>query len=201
MTALPLGYSDLPAGKLANVVTCLEMRAKPVLRPVPANGLSLSPLDRRDLAGYRALYRAVGQDWMWFSRLVMADENLKGILADPAREPFVLMKEGERAGILELDFASTPGECEIAFFGVTPQAIGFGAGRYLMNEAIMRAWSKPISRLWVHTCTHDHPGALAFYIRSGFTPYQRLVEIHDDPRLQGYLPETASPHIPLIRPT
>jgi GNAT superfamily N-acetyltransferase len=111
-----------------------------------------------------------------------------------------MMKDGERAGILELDFASTPGECEIAFFGVTPKAIGSGAGRYLMNEAIARAWSRPITRLWVHTCTHDHPSALAFYIRSGFTPYQRMIEIHDDPRVQGHLPETASPHIPLIKP-
>jgi GNAT superfamily N-acetyltransferase len=192
--------SDLLPGKLANIVTCLEMRSRPEPRPVPANGLSLEPLDRNDLATYRSLYRAVGQDWMWFSRLVMADDRLKAILADPSREHFALMKGGSRIGILELDFASTPGECELAFFGVAPQAIGSGAGRYLMNEAIARAWAKPITRLWVHTCTHDHPGALAFYIRSGFTPYQRMVEIHDDPRLQGVLPETASPHIPLIRP-
>jgi GNAT superfamily N-acetyltransferase len=200
MTALPSGYSDLPPGKLANVVTCLEMRSKPAPRQVRADGLSLVPLDRDDLAAYRALYRAVGQDWMWFSRLVMADEKLKAILADPQREHFALMKDGQRAGILELDFASTPGECELAFFGVALQAIGSGAGRYLMNEAIARAWAKPITRFWVHTCTHDHPGALGFYIRSGFTPYQRMVEIHDDPRLQGLLPETASPHIPLIKP-
>jgi hypothetical protein len=69
-----------------------------------------------------------------------------------------------------------------------------------MNEAVTRAWARPITRFWVHTCTHDHPGALAFYVRSGFTPYQRMVEVHDDPRLQGLLPEAAAPHIPLIRP-
>jgi GNAT superfamily N-acetyltransferase len=200
MTALAFGYSDLPPGKLANVVTCLEMHAKPEPRPAPAAGLSLAPLNRGDLAGYRALFRAVGQDWMWFSRLAMADERLLAILADPGREHFALIKDGARAGILELDFSSAPGECELAFFGVIPAAIGSGAGRYLMNEAIARAWAKPISRFWVHTCTHDHPGALAFYIRSGFTPYRRMIEIHDDPRLLGLLPETASPHIPLIRP-
>jgi hypothetical protein len=45
----------------------------------------------------------------------------------------------------------------------------------------------------------DHPDALAFYIRSGFRPFRRQIEITDDPRLTGVLPETAAPHVPIIR--
>jgi GNAT superfamily N-acetyltransferase len=71
-------------------------------------------------------------------------------------------------------------------------------GRYLMSEALERAWTQPISRLWVHTCTFDHPNALAFYQRSGFRPYQVMVEVHKDPRLTGHLPKDASPNAPLI---
>ena len=67
-----------------------------------------------------------------------------------------------------------------------------------MNEALARAWARPISRFWVHTCSFDHPGALAFYQRSGFRPYQVMVEVHQDPRLTGHLPPEASPQVPLI---
>ena len=75
---------------------------------------------------------------------------------------------------------------------------GKGLGRALMDESIRRAWVKPISRYWVHTCTFDAPQALPFYIRSGFTPYARMVEIHDDPRLIGKLARDASPQVPLL---
>jgi hypothetical protein len=50
----------------------------------------------------------------------------------------------------------------------------------------------------VHTCTLDHPNALGFYLRSGFTPYARSVEIADDPRLHGVLPRSAAPHVPVM---
>jgi hypothetical protein len=69
-----------------------------------------------------------------------------------------------------------------------------------MNSATELAWSKPIRRFWVHTCTFDHPSALSFYLRSGFTPYAFRVEVQADPRLTGALPLTAAPHVPLIPP-
>ncbi|HEY1447300.1 MAG TPA: hypothetical protein VGF33_02075, partial [Caulobacteraceae bacterium] len=65
---------------------------------------------------------------------------------------------------------------------------------------IEEAWSRPIRRLWVHTCTFDHPSALGFYVRSGFAPYAFMVEVLPDPRLTGQLPPDAAPHVPLIRP-
>jgi hypothetical protein len=68
-----------------------------------------------------------------------------------------------------------------------------------MAEAIVRAWARPIKRLWVHTCSFDHPSAAQFYVKSGFKPYQLMVEVHDDPRLKGFLPLSAAPHVPMIR--
>jgi hypothetical protein len=62
------------------------------------------------------------------------------------------------------------------------------------------AWARPISRFWVHTCSFDHPSAVAFYTRSGFRPYATMVELMTDPRLEGRLPPDAAPQIPLIRP-
>jgi GNAT superfamily N-acetyltransferase len=197
---LPNDYYELPKGKMANIVTCLEMVAKPVrsLKPWQA-AVSLQIADPSDLATYRAAFRAVGQDLMWQSRLIMADEKLRGILANPRIDSFILKKGDETLGLLELNFESET-DCELAFFGLVPGAIGSGYGRMLMDEAIRRAWAKPIKRFWVHTCTFDSPLALPFYIRSGFTPYTRMVEIHDDPRLTGNLPQTASPNVPIITP-
>ena len=195
---LPPGYSAVPPGHVATVVTSLEMLARPPARsmhPFPQD-VTLEPLERT-VAAYRALYRAVGTEWLWFSRLVMADEKLQAILDDPQVEFFALRKEGRDVGILELDF-SQAGECELSFFGLAPDMVGAGVGRTLMTEAIDRAWSKPIKRFWVHTCTLDHPAALDFYRRSGFRPYAFQVEVFPDPRLTGALPRDCSRHVPLL---
>jgi GNAT superfamily N-acetyltransferase len=195
---LPPGYSTVPPGHVAAVVTSLQMFGRPPERaaqPFPA-GVTLEPLER-SIEAYRNLYRAVGTDWLWFSRLVMAEEKLQAILDNPQVEFFALRQDGRDAGILELDF-SQPEECELAFFGVAPSLVGTGVGRALMNEAIGRAWSRPIRRFWVHTCTLDHPAALDFYRRSGFVPFAFQVEVFPDPRLSGALPRDCSRHVPLL---
>jgi GNAT superfamily N-acetyltransferase len=192
------GYTDLPPGKIAAVVTYLEMREPPALRDARGRW-SLAPIGA-DLPRYRGLYRRVGEPWLWFSRLVMHDERLRAILADPAVEAFALSDGSADIGLLELDFRE-PGACELAFFGVVPEAIGTGAGRFLMKAAVARAFARPIERFWVHTCTLDHPSAVAFYVRCGFTPYKRSIEVADDPRLAGHLPPEAAPHAPVIAST
>ncbi|WP_373502582.1 GNAT family N-acetyltransferase [Aestuariivirga sp.] len=195
---LPVGYHPLPKGHLANVVTCLEMTALPALRPVPAGSdFTLERMGAADTDRFRALFRLIGRDIMWFSRLIIGEEKLAGIIGDPQVESLAMVHEGRDIGLLELDFREA-GTCELSFFGVVPDAVGGGAGRWLMNEALTRAWARPISRLWVHTCSLDHPAALGFYQRSGFRPYQVMVEVHPDPRLTGHMPRDASPKVPLI---
>lgn len=195
-----LGYFDLPPGRLATLVTYLEMRAPPPARPVPDRpDLALRLWKRPDPAAYRALYRRIGESWLWCSRLLLDEAALAAVLHDPGLEVWLPERSGEPIGILELDFR-TPGQCELAFFGLVPQAIGTGAGRWLMARALERAFRPGVRRLRVHTCHFDHPGALAFYLRSGFRPYKLAVEVFEDPRLGGLLPRTAAPHVPLIEP-
>lgn len=190
--------TDIPAGKIAAVVTSLEMLARPALRPErPGLALTLERVQQPDLAWFRDLFRRTGEDWLWFSRLAMSDDALRTIIHDPQVEVYPLMAGSEAAGLLELDFR-VAGECELSFFGLTPPFVGSGAGRWLMNRALERAWSQPIRRFWVHTCTLDHPAALPFYIRSGFRAFRRGIEIADDPRLKGVLPRSAAPDIPIV---
>jgi GNAT superfamily N-acetyltransferase len=194
------GYSDVPGGKLASVVTCLEMSVRPALRPEAVAGRwHLRRVARPELDWYRDLFRRVGSEWLWFSRLSMSGQELLRVLHDPGVEIHVLQVDGADEGLLELDFRAA-GECELAFYGLTPRVQGQGAGRWLMNRGIEQAWARPIARFWVHTCTLDHPNALAFYVRSGFRAYARRVEVADDPRASGLLPRTAGSHIPYIGP-
>jgi len=194
---LPDGHSDIPAGKIAAIVTHVEMTARAAPRPDPAGAWSIRHVETPPLDWYRDLYRRVGEDWLWTSRTKLSDAELGAIIHSPAVETHALSHEGRDEGLLELDFRES-GQCEIVSFGLTAKCVGTGAGRWLMNRAQEIAWSHPITRLWLHTCTLDHPAALAFYQRSGFRPFRRQVEVLDDPRVDGTVPRDAAKHVPVI---
>ncbi|MGI9424235.1 MAG: GNAT family N-acetyltransferase [Hyphomicrobiaceae bacterium] len=193
------GFYEVPQGRLATIVTSLEMLARPSIEDAPApTGMRLEELTGIGAEDYRRLYARVGADWLWFSRLRMGDDELLRIIRDSAVDIYGVAVDGDQfQGLLELDFRD-PGTCEIAFFGLSGAALERRLGGWLMRETLRLAWSRPIVRLWVHTCTLDHPRALGFYRRFGFTPFKQQIEIIDDPRLDGTLPRTAAPHIPLI---
>lgn len=192
------GLHDVPPGKVAMVVTHLEMHAAPPLSDLQLpDGVSFRAVDP-DPAWYRDIFDRVGAPWLWYGRRALSDDALMDILKHPDVHLFTLEKNGRAEAILELDFR-VKGDCELAYFGLTDQLIGTGAGRYLMNEATRRAWQQPITRFHVHTCTIDSQQALSFYQRSGFIAYKQQVEIDDDPRLAGLLPPDAGPHVPLLR--
>jgi GNAT superfamily N-acetyltransferase len=178
------GFHDVPDDRIAAVVTSLQMFARPAPRPEIGGPWELQRIARPDPDTYRSIYRKVGDEWVWFSRIVMGDDELTSIIRHPDVEVYGLKVGQEIEGLLELDFRMT-GEAELAFFGVGSSLIGGGAARWLMNRALELAWQRPITRFWVHTCTMDHPNAIAFYMRSGFVPFRRQIEIAPDPRLQG----------------
>ncbi|MCP3385902.1 MULTISPECIES: GNAT family N-acetyltransferase [unclassified Bradyrhizobium] len=194
---IPDGYSDIPAGKIAAIVTHLEMTARPAHRDELPGTWTLRKADAPALAWYRDLFRRVGEDWLWFSRARMSDAELAAIIHTAGIEIYALVVDGREEGLLELDFRK-PGQCELVYFGVTASLIGTGAARFLMNRALERAWRGDVRRVWVHTCTFDHPSAVAFYQRSGFRPFRRQVEVADDPRLDGTLSRDAAKHVPIV---
>ena len=192
------GFYDVPDDKLATIVTSLEMFAPPQLAaPADNPGWALRRIEIPDVDWYRDIYRRIGLEWLWFSRIIMPDDELIAIIHDPQVEIRVLEVEGRAEGLLELDYRIT-GECELAFLGVSDGMLGNGAGKWLMHYAIDLAWKSDIKRLWIHTCTLDHPRALPFYIKSGFAPYKRQLEIADDPRINGHSPRNVAGHYPLF---
>ena len=195
-----MGLIPVPPGQLATIVTTLEMRNRPMPRPLPEAPLTLTRWQHPGTEAYRTLFRRVGAPWLWFSRLAMADAELAAIIGDPGVEVFAVAdRAGIEIGLLELDRRSA-GACELSFLGLVPEWAGQGHGRWLMGHALALAWRPDVMRVWVHTCTLDHPGALGFYRASGFTAIGRTIETFADPRLAGWLPRDAAPHIPLLDP-
>jgi GNAT superfamily N-acetyltransferase len=181
-----------------DVITYLEMRARPVLPriPAPLTKLALMRAEECTVSFYRYLYETVGTPWLWYERRLLDDEALLAEIAKPATEIFVLYVGGVPAGYFELDAAAAR-ETELRYFGLVPEFIGRRLGPFLLQAAIDQAWLRPIERLWVHTRTFDHPKALGLYQRAGFVVYDRRPVRFEDPRLRGILPRSLThPRLP-----
>ncbi len=192
------GYHTVPPGKITTVITHLEMtqRAETPETPCP-NGWTLVQVDTPTCDWYRQVFRKVGENWLWFSRLQLSDAELSAIVQAPGISIWTLRNAQGDAALLELDFR-TQNECELAFFGVAPELIGKGAGRFLMNQAIKAAWSADIKRFHLQTCTLDSPQALGFYRHVGFVPTHQRVQVSDDPRLISGFDRSLAPHVPVL---
>jgi GNAT superfamily N-acetyltransferase len=192
-----MSYEAVPDGELAAVVTYLEMTSPPDV-DAPASPLALKLVDVPEPEHYRRLFRLVGGPWLWFSRLVIDDAHLATIIQHPKVELYsVIDQAGAEVGMLELDFREAD-ECELAFIGLVPELAGQGHGKWLLAEAVHRAWREGVERVHVHTCSLDHPAALSAYRRAGFAPFKRAIERFPDPRLLGILPPECAPQVPLL---
>ena len=115
----------------------------------------------------------------------MPDRDLHSIITNEAIAIHVLYIEGTPAGYVELD-NRVPDEVEIAYFGLLPQFIGCKLGPWFLYWAVREAQSQNPDRIWVNTCTLDHPAALALYQRTGFVIYEQQNLTIWDPRTQPY---------------
>jgi GNAT superfamily N-acetyltransferase len=159
--------------------TYLEMFA-PTQRviPAPREGLAVVHARNPTVAYYRFLYDAVGREYDWTSRRKLSDTALAEILRDPRDELHVLMVEGVPGGMAELD-RRIEGEIELVQFGLVPEFIGQGLGKYFLQWTIDRAWSYRPRRFWLHTCNKDHPAALPNYLKAGFVIYKEGLHEED----------------------
>jgi GNAT superfamily N-acetyltransferase len=161
-------------------VTYLQMFARPErVVPPPRDGLVVVHARKPTVAYYRYLYDAVGRDYDWTSRKKLSDTALDALLNDPRLEVHVLMAEGVPAGFAELD-RRVEGEMELVQFGLMPEYIGQGLGRYFLQWTIDKAWSYQPRRFWLHTDTKDHPAALPNYLKAGFEIYKEGINENDD---------------------
>ncbi len=183
-------------GKLEIAITYLEMtRRPPHPHVVPPHGMKLALLRARrpTAAFYRFLYDTVGEPWLWYERRALGEAALGRIITDENVEIYVLYVDGVPAGFAELDRRKPP-DIELTYFGLMPDFIGKGLGRYLLTWAIDTAWNYEPERLWVNTNSLDHPKALALYQRCGFRPFRQEIRVIEDPRVTGLISALPRPY-------
>lgn len=175
--------------ELRSTVTFLQMFGPPARpwRAPPRPDLSVVQIRPVTAGFYRPIYNDVGAPWRWAVRRRMSDANLEALLNDPRIELHVLYVGAWAVGFGELD-GRVEGEIEIRYFGIRPDWIGQGLGPYFLDCLTRMVWRRDLRRFWLHTCTHDHPAALAMYQRGGFEPYHRCEETQIDPFLDGTIP-------------
>jgi len=128
----------------------------------------------------RYLYTAVGGGWFWIDRLKWTRSRWREWVERPEVETWIALLSGTPAGYFELE-RQAEGNVELAYFGLLPDFIGRGIGGMLLDAAIRRAWDVGAARVWLHTCSLDHPRALETYRRHGFQLYRREVVQADLP--------------------
>ena len=140
--------------------------------PAPRDGLTVVHAQSPTVPYYRSLYDAVGSEYYWLSRRKLSDAELATIIDDPMNDLHVLHVDGTPAGFAELDRRQSD-EVELVQFGLMPNFIGQGLGKWFLQWTIDRAWSHQPKRFWLHTCSLDHDAALPTYKKAGFVQYKQ----------------------------
>ena len=156
--------------------TYLEMSSPEDLRrpELPAELPELKRVENCPVSLFRTLYAEVGRAYHWRDRLSWTDDQVRSHLADPAISIWLLSWKDAPSGYFELRVHEDR-SVEIAYFGLLPDFVGRGWGGYLLTRAVETAWQLKPGRVWLHTCTLDHPAALPNYIGRGFKPVRHEV--------------------------
>ena len=175
--------SVIPAGTEVPVrVTYLEMTQRPgAAAPALPEGVTLQRAEDPPVRFFLAMYDLVGRDYEWRDRIRQAEADPKALAAfvrHPNVEMWVAYAKGWPQGFFVLD-RSRQGTCDLAYFGLVPEAVGKGLGGRLLRIAVATGWSDPtVTRMSVNTCTLDHPRALDLYKKVGFRPFRTRDHVH-----------------------
>ena len=185
-------------------ITYLEQMNRPQMpKPgSPPGNVALLRAQNIPADYYRYIYEKVGNPYNWVSRRTIRDEDLVDLINHPQVYIFILYVSGIPAGFAEID-ARHPKIPEIKFFGLAPEYIGKGYGRYFLTHVIDLAWTVRVNteidtqppktsgnivpnvtsttkdpqkgpeRVRLETCTLDHPAALPLYQKFGFTVFDQ----------------------------
>lgn len=166
--AAPFRREDVYVPEVRVTRTYLEMRSPADLVGEGSAGpeVRLEEVRRCPWHFYRYLYVEVGRLYHWKDRLPWTEAQFREWLAGPSRV-WLLSVAGAPAGFFELRGHPDRSQ-EIAYFGLLPEYQGMGLGKFLLTRAVQEAWAGSPERVWLHTCTLDHPGALPNYLKRGF---------------------------------
>ncbi len=131
---------------------------------MPLDNFTIKEASKNNFDLNKFFYKQIGKKHQWVDRLIWQDKNWMDYISNKNLKTFILQKNNEYIGYFELIFHKN--DCEIAYFGILEEHIGRGYGGFLLSEAL-KVGLKNANRVWVHTCTLDHPNAIENYKSRG----------------------------------
>lgn len=155
-------------------ITFLEMVERPEIFPATRENFHVA-LAEKNWRINLDWYRRVGAQWAWTDRLKWSEAEWLAYVDSENLETWIASYQGEECGYFEL--SSQDEGVRIALLGLTDESIGKGLGGSLLSKALECAWTEETRRVFLDTCSKDHPNALPNYLRCGFqimrTEYER----------------------------
>jgi len=112
-------------------------------------------------------YKEVGKNFFWRDRLKWSDQDWLDYINSDFFKLYILKHNNKLAGYYELLYEPKTNSMEIPYFGIFKEFYGKKIGGYLLTEALSTSFKQKITKVWVHTCTLDHPNALKNYLARG----------------------------------
>jgi GNAT superfamily N-acetyltransferase len=158
------------------LVTYMQAFQEPNL--VPDLPFAVAILERELSASqYIKLYRSVGDQVNWDSRLKMSRAKLSELLARTCNRIFMLQEKGLALGMCEFSIGDS--DIELTHFGLVPRAQGRGLGFVFLAQCLNIIWAQKPNRIWLHTDEWDSQNAQKLYARAGFAVFKQVMEEPD----------------------
>ncbi|HIA75720.1 MAG TPA: GNAT family N-acetyltransferase [Dehalococcoidia bacterium] len=133
--------------------------------------LKITQVKEPDPAFAQWLYRTVGREWYWVDRYYWSFNEWEEWISDSCISLWTMELSGKPIGFYMLD-PQDNNNVEVSYFGLLPGYLGSGLGGHLLTNALNDAFSMGASRIWLHTCSLDHPYALSNYEARGMSVYK-----------------------------
>ena len=133
-------------------------------KPISSDCFSLKEASKDNFDLNKFFYKQIGKRHQWVDRLIWQDKDWLKYISNKNLKTYIFKRENDLVGYFELIFNNN--DCEIAYFGILEEFIGKGYGGFLLSEALKIGFKKA-NRIWVHTCSLDHPNAIENYKSRG----------------------------------
>ena len=133
-------------------------------KPISSDCFSLKEASKDNFDLNKFFYKQIGKRHQWVDRLIWQDKDWLKYISNENLRTYIFKMENDLVGYFELIFNNY--DCEIAYFGILEEFIGKGYGGFLLSEALKIGF-KRANRIWVHTCSLDHPNAIENYKSRG----------------------------------
>ena len=138
-------------------------------KSIPSENLTIEEAKKNNFDLNKFFYKQIGKQHQWVDRLIWQDKNWIDYVSKKNLKTYILKQNNDYVGYFELIFDKDI--CEIAYFGILKEYIGKGYGGFLLSEALKIGF-KNANRIWVHTCSLDHPNAIENYKSRGMKVFK-----------------------------